>query len=244
MNAPQRPLSRFDFERDVLAQWQGSATGLLLLLVMATHCRRRGSVECFPSLATLEAESRHSRPTVIAAIREAVALGWLDKRQDQLGRMRRRGSVYTLLVPTGKAALPVSSRRPVKSTAPTGKDGDADRLNLQIATGKATFPVAVERSDANSCPLEVRRKERGKELEVGHLKGLSFLLGKIEVKGHSASASASPRPGTQGARQETLDTWAEAHGITRSSRETEDSYRRRAIDGYVKWKASQRAACS
>lgn len=65
------------------------------------------------------------------------------------------------------------------------------------------------------------------EQDKGNVNGLS--LSPSKAKGNVNGQSA-----LQG---ETLDTWAEKH-VPRSATDTEDSYRRRAMDAFVKFKAS------
>ena len=236
------PLTRFSWEIAVAGpDGPPSSTMRLVLIVIGMHCRRKGSLQCWPSIRALEAATRLSQRSVIDQIEGAVAQGWLLKHTGQTGTMRRRGSIYTLTVPTAERhsavsetvtaerASAVSHRQPLNVTQPT-----AERDNSQ--------PLNVVPSLLTS---EVRRNIEGGEVEgQSNVNGPDFRGEKPEGK---SNGNVNGQVKGQGALQEkghTLETWAEANGITRSSRETEDAYRRRAIDAFVKSKAATSAGAA
>lgn len=93
-------LTRFTWELEVMGpKGPPSATMRLVLLVIGSHVRKRGSVECFPSIRRLEQETQLSTHTVVDAIKDAVQMGWLGKRTGMEGGMTRRGSIYKLRLP-------------------------------------------------------------------------------------------------------------------------------------------------
>jgi hypothetical protein len=199
------PLSRFEYERALLSDTgPASSTARLVLLVIASHVRRRGSAECWPSIRTLEAETRLSGRCVIDTINEATAAGWIAKREDQVHEMRRRGSVYTLRLPatlTAERGSTLDHGRPLnevqRSSAPTVERHSSRPLNV-------------------TQPLISSKEERKKE--------------PLKFEGN-------------GARQETnLDTWAASNGITRSGGESNEAFRRRAGDAYIKSRSAERQA--
>lgn len=79
-----------------------TSTMRLVLLVIASYVRRRGSVQCWPSIRALEAATCLSQRSIIDQIEAAVAQGWLSRQTGQVGDMRRRGSIYSLTMPTAE----------------------------------------------------------------------------------------------------------------------------------------------
>src|SRR5437773_1751159 len=102
---PARVPGRFEWERALLGpHGPPSAMTRFVLLAVGSHVKRKGSVQCWPSLSALERATLLSRHTVIDHVNEGVALGWLGKERGQIGNMQRRGSIYTLTLPTGARA--------------------------------------------------------------------------------------------------------------------------------------------
>lgn len=203
-------LTRREYEDAVLSSGgPASSTVKLVLMAISNHCRRPGSIECWPSIRRLMGMTGLHEHAVIDSIKKAVDGGYLDKREGQVGDMERRGSVYTLRLPT----------------TPTVARGATleDRRPLHEAQRSDPPTVALDppRPLRQAQPKLRRKKEKLLKLEGGE----PHLGTKREGNGNGHGNPA---------RQETLNTWAEAHGITRSDRETDDAYQRRCIDAWAK----------
>lgn len=139
-------LSRFSWERAVFDA-EGPPPVTRLVLAAIAVLVRKGSAEAWPGIRRLEAMTGLSRPTVLAHIDAAVSAGWLLRRTGQNEDMKRRGSIYTLALPTGKAPLPVGGIETGKPPLPVGED---QAVKLTGETGKADSadrPISREPSN-------------------------------------------------------------------------------------------------
>ena len=92
-------ISRFNWERTVIGpHGPNSSTTRLVLLTLATHVHR--NLECWPSLRTLAAECALSPRSVIDQLEIAAAEGWISKTFMRNERMRHKGNVYRLTLPS------------------------------------------------------------------------------------------------------------------------------------------------
>lgn len=202
------PLTRFSWEQAVAGpDGPPSSTTRLVLLVIGMHCRRKGSLQCWPSIRALEAATRLSQRCIIDQIESAIVMGWLSRQTGQAGDMRRRGSIYTLTMPTAERRSAV------------GESATAERASaVQHRQPLNGIPPTAERSSVRPLnvipPLltsEVRRKKE--EVEVAR-------------KGNGQDA--------QHGKPTDLQAWAATAGLSRSAGESEEQFRRRAGDAYVK----------
>lgn len=178
----------------------------LVLLVIGSYVRRRGSIECWPSVRALEAATRLSQRCIIDQIEGAVLMGWLLKRLAKVGDMQRPGNVYTLTMPTAEARSAVTAegrsavphRRPLNLTQPTAEP-DSDRL-LNVVPPLITSEVRNEIKD----------------FEVGESKGNG--KGPLQEERHD---------------DDILSLKARALGLTRNNGETRGAFAVRVAQAEV-----------
>ena len=220
-------LTRFSWELEVLGpSGPASSTMRLVLLVIGSHVRKRGSVECWPSTLTLAAKTQLSQHSVIEHINGAVSMGWLEKRQGQMPGMKRRGSIYKLrlpgLIPTAERPSGDKSGGLHSSTERSSVDKAAEHTSRPLqSTAQTAEPDALR--PLNLTPsLLLRSKKEIKELEVHKAEEPFSSLGE------------KPEGKAKGAQQrDSLEAWALAEGLTPAPGEGEREFRVRAGLAYA-----------
>ncbi|MEK6211672.1 MAG: helix-turn-helix domain-containing protein [Pseudomonadota bacterium] len=230
--------SRFAWE-DALRNTHGlpSPVTRLVLAWISTYCMRKADPQCWPSLSALETATGLSRPTLIDHINQAVALGWLRKETGQMKGMKRRGSIYTLTLPTGKPSLDRSTMRQPVNPDLTGQQSRP--VKLTPPTGKADGVQPVKHPTAESLPelevllfLKEKENKKGLEGEDDNVNGPD-INPVLESKGKSNGEDKVNIKGVRQGELTPIETWAAAAGLVRSAAETDIEFRKRASGAWV-----------
>lgn len=217
-------LTRFTWERELIANGPENPTTRHVLLTIGLYVRRKGSLECWPSIRKLELDTRLSQRCIIDHIEAAVSMGWLSKRQGQMQGMMRRGSIYTLrlpdLVPTAERRSVEEPEQPLNAPAPTAEPDSVQPLNLATPLHTSRSSNEIEKLlkyQPERLFSSFREKSKGRPLEAKSEGKAALQDGTIL----EARASSS------------LDSWAQANGLYRGTGESERDWRIRAGNAYA-----------
>lgn len=147
--------------RDALRRSELPATTRAILTYLSTRANTDGG-SCFPSVATIAADTAFSKRTVCTHLEKAEEAGWIIRRQVGDGKGWRRNT-YTLTVPEPLALCPVGgaggSPRRGDVGEPASDGGEGGSLYLPVVPPKYTTTFASD--DTGSSSTKVGEAIRG-----------------------------------------------------------------------------------
>lgn len=193
---------------DVLRRDHIRDKGLLLVLIaLANHANRDGG-DCFPSLATIAAESRHTKRGAIIALQRLEAMGEIIiQRRPNPGR--GHSNCYQVCMERvnpatvkshGKGEL--DDRKRVNWTRQKGEPGDRKRVNPATQKGELD-DVSTNKEPSNEPSLEPSNEPSGEPCAASAPTGSKLSAVCAAIEGHRYADRCPPfalaNPGREGA---------------------------------------------
>jgi len=179
-NKTQRTLNPLFSWRGMVASDEGPSepTTRHVLLTLSLHMNEKGG-SCFPSITTLEKETKLARRTILRHIKKATQSGWLSIRKEHQGGNKWRRNNYTATIPASDRLSPDAGDRVSQGGDPLSQGGDL------LSQGGDPNDTKVVTQDHSSSSLEdvkedANKRGAGENLFLDAADVIAFLNEKTE----------------------------------------------------------------